>query len=79
MDMGEYFPYLGPCDRTKASTVLVRWECSIGVLDVTARYGAVPTTRRDNEKAVFRRYRGQRVVYDDGRCVVCNEKNDCVR
>ena len=22
VDMGEYFPYPGPCDRTKASTVL---------------------------------------------------------
>ena len=22
VDMGEYFPHLGPCDRTKASTVL---------------------------------------------------------
>jgi len=40
VDIGEYFPYLGPYDRTKASAVLFGGSA---VLEVTARYGAVPT------------------------------------
>ena len=44
VDMGESFPYLGPYERTKASTVLPRWECSIDVPTVMARYGGVLTS-----------------------------------
>ena len=44
VDMGKNFPYPGPCDRTKASTVLPRWECSIAVPAVMARYGGVLTS-----------------------------------
>jgi len=41
VDMGEYFPYPGPCDRTKASMVLPGGSA---VSEVTARYGAVLTS-----------------------------------
>ena len=43
MDMGEYFPYPGPCDRMKASTVLPGGDVSIAVPAVMVRYGAVQT------------------------------------
>jgi hypothetical protein len=38
VDMGENFPYPGPCDRMKAS-ILPQWGCFIAVSAVTARYG----------------------------------------
>ena len=44
VDMGKNFPYSGPYDRMKASTVLPRWECSINVPTVMARYGGVLTS-----------------------------------
>jgi len=43
-DMGESFPYPGPCDRTKASIVMPWWECSIAVSEVAVWYGAVLTS-----------------------------------
>ena len=58
VDMGEYFPYLGPYDRTKASTVLLRWGCFIAVSAVTARYGAVLISQESMERGVLGDIRG---------------------
>ena len=58
VDMGENFPYPGPCDRTKASTVLPRWECFITVPEMTARYGAVLISQESMERGVLGDIRG---------------------
>ena len=54
VDMGENFPCLGLYVRTKASTVLPRWECSIDVSELRARYGGVLTRRRGGDEGCFR-------------------------
>ena len=72
VDMGEKFPVPGTLwqEGTKASTVLPRWECSIAVSVVTARYGAVLNNRGGmmrgvSETGVLRRY-GEGVLGDTG-------------
>jgi len=78
VDIGEYFPYPGPCDRTKASTVL-----SVGMLycrigsdgtiggcpDQPGRYDEGCLRDRSFEeiwRGGFKRYREWRIVNEDG-------------